>query len=116
MGWAYLISGVIAGATDGTLTLFPYHSFTSGIQTASGPSSLLCLTSSASSSSTFALAGKEVDVSVRDVERTFGSSPAANADGIKSKNDLEAGEVWRAKNVGARRPRISAGSDHNRCP
>lgn len=55
----------------------------------------------------FAYAGQEVDLSVWDLERAFGASPAsatAGAGGKRKKGgkqvDLLPGEVWRAQNVG----------------
>lgn len=80
------------------------------VQTASLPSNLLCLASCSKGNSTFALAGKEVDVSVFDVERTFGAAAAAGAEGgdvemvsgknaKRKKETMLPGETWRAKNV-----------------
>lgn len=68
------------------------------------PSPLLALSSHGKNAIEFALAGKEVDVSVWDVERTFGAtggSPngSSGAGGKRKKTELEVGEIWRAKNV-----------------
>lgn len=63
---------------------------------------------------TFAYAGKEVDVSLWDVERGFASTAAAGSatDAADKKRKLGAkggkdalmeGEIWRAKNVSPRR-------------
>ena len=92
--------GTISALSSGLLTLHP-----NGANAASSsrtvPSPLLAISSPGPDSTTFALAGKEVDVSVWDVERTFGSAaPSASTEsGKRKKNELEAGELWRAKNV-----------------
>ena len=66
--------------------------------TVDGP--VLALASSSSSSTTFAVAGKDLEVSIRDVERTFASSSKTQEpSGKKRKTELVEGEVWRAKNV-----------------
>lgn len=48
------------------------------------------------------LAGKNVELSMWDMERTFAAGPKAKGDaGAKKrkKNELEEGEIWRAKRV-----------------
>lgn len=55
----------------------------------------------------FALAGKEIEVSLWDVKQTFAegageSSKAGKAGEKRKKDDREIGEIWRAKNVSAR--------------
>jgi hypothetical protein len=68
-------------------------------------SPLLALASPGFGSTKFALAGKEVDVSEWDVEAMFAPGvqdvePKSGAtNGKRKKNELEQGEVWRAKNV-----------------
>lgn len=92
--------GTISALSSGLLTLHP-----NGANAASSsrtvPSPLLAISSPGPDSATFALAGKEVDVSVWDVERTFSgaTTPASTESGKRKKNELEAGELWRAKNV-----------------
>lgn len=91
--------GLIAGTTSGELSLIPSSGSTASLQTAHGPSPLLCLASSSPSATLVALAGKEVDVSIRDIERTFSAESVAKGQNAKGKNELEYGETWRAKNV-----------------
>jgi ribosome biogenesis protein NSA1 len=58
------------------------------------------------------VAGKEVDVSIWDLERVFAKGPVPigeKAAGKRKKGELEDGEVWRAKNV-------SRGSDSSAFP
>jgi hypothetical protein len=54
------------------------------------------------SPSQLVVAGKEVDVSIWDLERVFAKGPVPigeKAAGKRKKGELEGGEVWRAKNV-----------------
>ena len=104
-----LNSGVISSLSSGRLTLHPAPSTSadgsSSISsvplsyTVDGP--VLALTTPSSSSTTFALAGKEVDVSIREIERTFSSSSRASYDdrSKRRRTELVEGEIWRAKNV-----------------
>lgn len=55
------------------------------------------LTLSTPGGNTFAMAGKEMEISVWDAERAFGSTPSE--DHKRKKDDLAPGEIWRAKNV-----------------
>ncbi|KIR32769.1 hypothetical protein I352_04704 [Cryptococcus deuterogattii MMRL2647] len=64
-------------------------------------SPLACLASTSFAPNQFALGGKEVDVSIWDVERTFASSsdsPIVDA-GKRKKNAPEPGQIWQAKNM-----------------
>jgi ribosome biogenesis protein NSA1 len=54
------------------------------------------------SPSQLVVAGKEVDVSIWDLERVFAKGPVpigVKAAGKRKKGEWEDGEVWRAKNV-----------------
>ncbi|WRT67266.1 uncharacterized protein IL334_004233 [Kwoniella shivajii] len=115
--WAGLIgveNGVIAALTSGQLTYHPtlseqstepssISSSSSSSSSRSIPSPLQCLTSTSLSPNTFVTAGKEIDVSIWDIERTFGSSgDEVNKlwdNGKRKKNVLEIGQIWQAKNV-----------------
>ncbi|KAK6903060.1 hypothetical protein I203_108321 [Kwoniella mangroviensis CBS 8507] len=113
--WAGLVGvqgGVISALTSGLLA---YHSASSSSdetpsastsRARSVPSPIQCLTSTSASPNTFVTAGKEVDVSIWDIERTFGSSgmeedgPSKEWDsGKRKKNVYEVGQIWQAKNV-----------------
>lgn len=115
-------SAIISSLSSGTLTYQP-RSSTLTPQTRRLPSPLTCfqtVRSSSSSSGTsslvvpshFIAAGKEVEVSLWDLERTLavkstnaGNSTEAVGAGAagqqkkRKKDQLEVGEVWRAKNV-----------------
>lgn len=115
---ADIARGTVAVLSSGQASYHPTTDFTSdaadctaSVATANLPSNLLCLASSSKGNSTFAVAGKEVDVSVFDVERTFGQSAANGAQGVdvemasgksvkRKKEALLPGETWRARNVG----------------
>ncbi|ORY27216.1 hypothetical protein BCR39DRAFT_539048 [Naematelia encephala] len=101
-GLIHTQAGTIASLSSGLLTLVPTSADSEPISR-TVPSPLLCLSSSSSTAASFALAGKEVDVSIYDIERTFSSAPALSdpsVGGIKRKNaPLEPGEIWRAKNM-----------------
>ena len=105
--------GIISATKSGLLT---YHRFPLHHDEEAGPSNpsrpltrqvdapLLTVASPSSSSRIFAYAGKEVDVTICDVERTFTSisSTSSSVDRVGSKRkkkELEEGEIWRAKNV-----------------
>lgn len=101
--WSGLISvlgGSISALTSGRLT---YHRLSGDSSSRQVASPLLALASPGPDSATFALAGKEVDVSEWNVEATFAEAadetPAAQGGGKRKKAELERGEVWRAKNV-----------------
>lgn len=65
------------------------------------PSPLTCLASSSVSSTQIAVAGREVDVGIYDVERLFAVDRAlpAKQKPKASQAKLEDGQVWGAKNV-----------------
>ncbi|KAK8869687.1 hypothetical protein IAR55_000255 [Kwoniella newhampshirensis] len=111
--WAGLVpleNGTVSALTSGLLT---YHPFTSKSEPSSSSSSrsrtvlspLACLASTPLDPTSFALGGKEVDVSLYDVERTFGSGGAGGdtemkeENGKRKKSGLEPGQIWQAKNV-----------------
>ncbi|WWC69285.1 uncharacterized protein I206_103223 [Kwoniella pini CBS 10737] len=110
--WAGLVNvrgGSISALTSGQIT---YHSSSSSssssdeIKTSSSsriiPSPLQCITSTSLLPNSFVTAGKEVDISIWDIERTFGSSDQVTKtweNGKRKKNVLEAGQIWQAKNV-----------------
>jgi ribosome biogenesis protein NSA1 len=50
----------------------------------------------------FALAGKEIEVSLWDLSQTFaeGAGDGYKAGDKRKKDEKEVGEIWRAKNVG----------------
>jgi hypothetical protein len=62
---------------------------------------ITCLATASSSSTTFAVAGNGLEVSIWDVERTFASGAGQKEESMngKRKKELEEGETWRAKNV-----------------
>ncbi|RSH94000.1 hypothetical protein EHS25_006653 [Saitozyma podzolica] len=109
--WTGLVnvqSGHIASLTSGLLAWIPSSSDQScpSLQTTHVPSPVLALASHSPEATSVALAGKEVDVSLWDVERTFAERPAgeegvgSSKSGVKRKNAaLEPGEIWRAKNL-----------------
>ncbi|OCF41463.1 hypothetical protein I317_04764 [Kwoniella heveanensis CBS 569] len=114
-GLATVQSGAISALTSGLLTHHPLvHNnssepepvlpSSSTHQSRSVSSPLQCLASSSLAPTSFALGGKEVDVSVWDVERTFGGvndevAKTWGDSGKRKKNVLEAGQIWQAKNV-----------------
>lgn len=93
--------GTISALASGQLTLHPYSSSSTASSSRSVSSPLLALASAGASATSFALAGKEVDVSVWDVETTFSSAGESSetSTGKRKKNELERGQIWRAKNV-----------------
>jgi hypothetical protein len=97
------LSGHIASLTSGLLAWIPSSSDQSSpsLQTTHVPSPVLALASHSPEATSVALAGKEVDVSLWDVERTFAERPAGE-EGVGSSKSGEPGEIWRAKNVGER--------------
>ncbi|GFZ45689.1 hypothetical protein JCM24511_03418 [Saitozyma sp. JCM 24511] len=111
--WTGLVnvqSGHISSLTSGLLAWIPSSSDRSSpsLQTTNVPSPVLALASHSPEATSVALAGKEVDVSLWDIERTFAAGPAGeegakdgkSKSGIKRKNAaLEPGEIWRAKNL-----------------
>jgi hypothetical protein len=60
---------------------------------------ITCLATASSSSTSFAVAGNGLEVSIWDVERTFAGTPKEESMNGKRKKELEEGETWRAKNV-----------------
>ncbi|WWC60960.1 uncharacterized protein I303_103537 [Kwoniella dejecticola CBS 10117] len=116
--WAGLVGvqgGAVSALTSGQLT---YHttpstsssdgasdsSPSSSSSSRSIPSPIQCMTSTPLLPSSFVTAGKEVDVSIWDIERTFGSSSSEGVsktwdNGKRKKNVLEVGQIWQAKNV-----------------
>jgi hypothetical protein len=59
-----------------------------------------CLGAASSSSTSFAVAGNGLEVSLWDIERTLASSGEKEESmNSKRKKELEEGETWRAKNV-----------------
>ncbi|WVQ78400.1 hypothetical protein IAT38_000486 [Cryptococcus sp. DSM 104549] len=99
--WAGLIpveNGTISALTSGLLTFHPTSTSTPS-SSRTVPSPLACLASTPLAPGQFALGGKEVDISIYDVERTFSSSTSAPAEGKRKKNALEPGCIWQAKNV-----------------
>ncbi|WVN86743.1 uncharacterized protein L203_101915 [Cryptococcus depauperatus CBS 7841] len=99
--WAGLVpveDGAISAISSGLLT---HHSISGDSSSRSVSSPLACLASTPLDPTRFALGGKEVDISIWDVERTFGSFDVAMAEhGAKrKKNVLEVGQVWQAKNM-----------------
>lgn len=92
-------SGTVSALTSGLLTFHQTSGSSSSLR--SVPSPLACLASTPLAPNQFALGGKEVDVSIWDVERTFSSSsdsPMIDA-GKRKKNALEPGQIWQAKNI-----------------
>ncbi|OWT41313.1 hypothetical protein C362_00779 [Cryptococcus neoformans Bt1] len=100
--WAGLVpveNGTVSALTSGLLTFHQTSGSSSSLR--SVPSPLACLASTPLAPNQFALGGKEVDVSIWDVERTFSSasdSPMIDA-GKRKKNALEPGQIWQAKNM-----------------
>jgi ribosome biogenesis protein NSA1 len=107
IGLEVLPSGVLSALSSGIVNLHPFTESGSS-HTASVLSPIACLrtvpTESSSGPSHMILAGKNVELSMWDVERTFAAgSKTANGKKEESKKrkkgELEAGEIWRAKRV-----------------
>ncbi|KAJ9094198.1 hypothetical protein QFC19_008050 [Naganishia cerealis] len=108
IGLEVLPTGVLSSLSSGQLTLHPFSS-SGTTYTASVPSPLACLRTIPSTSSTgpsqMALAGKDVELSVWDIERTFAAGAKPKDDGSdgkskkRKKGELEQGEIWRAKHL-----------------
>lgn len=119
--WTGLISvagGSISALTSGLVT---YHRLSGESTSRRLASPLLAIASPGPDSTTFALGGKEVDVSEWDVEATFSPGAAevepksAATAGKRKKNELEQGEVWRAKNVSRMHSLPVLAEIHGRC-
>ena len=113
------ISGNIAGLTNGTLSFIPGpSSSTQKVRETLVLNPIKCLAAPSTDATTFAMAGREVDVCIYDVERTFAEG-RTQPDMVKERKTpkrgigkvpekLQDGEVWRAKNVSlATSPAIS---------
>ncbi|KAK4686361.1 ribosome biogenesis protein NSA1, partial [Tremellales sp. Uapishka_1] len=97
VGLTAVQGGVVSGLSSGHLSYT--SSSSSAPQSRNVPSPLTTVLSASSSSTSFGMAGKEVEVSLWDVEKTF-SSPAEDVNmGKRKKDALEVGEIWRAKNL-----------------
>ncbi|ODN83244.1 hypothetical protein L202_01419 [Cryptococcus amylolentus CBS 6039] len=100
--WAGLVpveNGTVSALKSGHLTFHPFAS-ESPSSSRSVPSPLACLASTPLAPTQFALGGKEVDVSIYDVERTFASSSDTDmSDAKRKKNALLPGQIWQAKNM-----------------
>lgn len=92
-------SGTVSALTSGLLTFHPSSGSSSSSRSVSSP--LACLASTSLAPNQFALGGKEVDISIWDVERTFTSSSDSPMvdDGKRKKNAPEPGQIWQAKNM-----------------
>ncbi|KAL7424169.1 hypothetical protein Q5752_001755 [Cryptotrichosporon argae] len=90
-GLASSAAGPLAALSTGHLTLFSNSPLTTRL-----PGPLLTL-SALPTWSSFAVAGKEVDISLWDAGRVFSAAPAD--DGKRKKDALQHGEIWRGKNV-----------------
>jgi hypothetical protein len=108
IGLEVLPSGILSAMSSGLVNLHPFTE-SGTIHQASVLSPLTCLrtvpTQSASGPSHMVLAGKNVELSMWDMERTFAAGIKAK-DGKgeagakkRKKNELEEGEIWRAKRV-----------------
>jgi hypothetical protein len=113
IGLEILPNGILSSLSSGQINLHPFsHSGTT--YTASVLSPLACVRAIPANSPTgptqMALAGKDVEISVWDMERTFAARPkVAQKDGAsavgdgktkkRKKDQLEEGEIWRAKHV-----------------
>ncbi|XAO22647.1 hypothetical protein I312_101420 [Cryptococcus bacillisporus CA1280] len=100
--WAGLVpveNGTVSALTSGLLTFHPSSGSSSSSRSVSSP--LACLASTSLAPNQLALGGKEVDVSIWDVERTFASSSDSPMvdDGKRKKNAPEPGQIWQAKNM-----------------
>jgi hypothetical protein len=108
----HLHSGTISATRSGILSYHRFSHSNLADETNSEPSTsyshqtrhvdspLLTIASPSPNSGAFAYAGKEVDVTVCDIERMFSSSSEKTQLGQKrKKNELGEGEMWRAKNV-----------------
>jgi hypothetical protein len=107
IGLEVLPSGVLSALSSGIVNLHPFNESRTS-HTASVLSPIACLrtvpTQSASGPSQMVLAGKNVELSMWDMERTFavGSKAADNGKASskkRKKGELEEGEIWRAKHV-----------------
>lgn len=92
-------SGTVSALTSGLLTFHPSSGSRPSSRSVSSP--LACLASTSLAPNQFALGGKEVDVSIWDIERTFASSSDSPMvdDGKRKKNAHEPGQIWQAKNM-----------------
>jgi hypothetical protein len=108
IGLEVLPSGILSAMSSGLVNLHPFTESGTTHQ-ASVLSPLTCLrtvpTQSASGPSHMVVAGKNVELSMWDMERTFAAGIKAK-DGKgeagakkRKKNELEEGEIWRAKRV-----------------
>lgn len=120
------VSAILSSLTSGTLSYQPRSSNSSPADSSTArthrlPSPLTCFQTVRQTAnppggvpSHFIAAGKEVEISLWDLERTLAGAPAPEAAASaaatstgqakkRKKDQLEAGEVWRAKNVSARR-------------
>ncbi|WWD16047.1 hypothetical protein CI109_100472 [Kwoniella shandongensis] len=106
--WAGLVpveNGTVSARSSGLLTYYPFSSSSSSSSSRTVPSPLACLASSPLAPTSFALGGKEVDVSIYDLERTFASAlgdtdaEMKDGNGKRKKNAIEPGQIWQAKNV-----------------
>ncbi|RSH82732.1 uncharacterized protein EHS24_007726 [Apiotrichum porosum] len=105
-GLAALGEGAISSLASGRVSLFSSGADVSGTLKVGRPVLTLSTPSGpgVGGSNTFALAGKEVEISVWDATRAFSATPSstsatAAAANKRKKDDLAPGEVWRAKNV-----------------
>lgn len=101
--------GIISTLSSGLLS---YHSLdpSATVQQAHLPSPLTCFQtvpkfSGETGPSQFIAAGKNVELSLWDLEKTLAAGETAGAEGAaqrgqkRKKNELDAGEIWRARNV-----------------
>ncbi|GHJ88489.1 hypothetical protein NliqN6_4891 [Naganishia liquefaciens] len=109
IGLEVLPSGILSSMSSGLVNLHPFTE-SGTTHTASVLSPLTCLrtvpTQSPSGPTHMVLAGKNVELSVWDMERTFAAGSKAKDAGKaetsakkRKKNELEEGEIWRAKRL-----------------
>lgn len=107
IGLEVLPNGVLSSMSSGLVNLHPFTE-SGATHTASVLSPLTCLrtipTQSPSGPTHMVLAGKNVELSMWDMERTFAAGSKAKEAGKgetgakkRKKNELEEGEIWRAK-------------------
>ncbi|KAJ9106338.1 hypothetical protein QFC21_001484 [Naganishia friedmannii] len=113
IGLEILPNGILSSLSSGQINLHPFAR-TGTIRAASILSPLACVRTIPTNGSTgptlMAVAGKDVEISLWDMERTFAAGPkvvqkngaTASGDGKtkkRKKDQLEEGEIWRAKHL-----------------
>ena len=96
--------GVLSTLSSGVISLHPCSSTSTQEASRAYLSSPLTCLQTIAGSDQFVAAGKEVDVAVWDMERTFAGrkdreSETSSTSKKRKKTELEEGQVWKAKNL-----------------